>query len=229
MEDIQLLKKKKGWYKRWWGILILVFLIIFFILSSVVVFLAGKRLKQMYSGVYVEKTSGFDMALLTDDFSPSWGEDDAPIIIVEFADFNCPLCFQAEGALAEIKDKYGDKIKFYWRHYPVVRESSFDLALAGICANRQEKFWEYAKEIFARQGTMTPGNIEPVLELVGVDLANYQNCLNHPLTMAQLRKDFFAAEDGFVRGTPTFFINGNKIEGAIPLETWEELINSFLE
>ena len=89
MEDVQLLKKKPAWYRRWWGILILVFILIMLLMSSFVVYKFSVIYRQMRAGSYVPEKTEFDMKLLTDVLSPSWGVESAPITIVEFGDFNC--------------------------------------------------------------------------------------------------------------------------------------------
>jgi predicted DsbA family dithiol-disulfide isomerase len=68
------------------------------------------------------------------------------------------------------------------------------------------------------------GNVNEVAIEVGADKAELEACLINPMTLPQLRKDYFTAVDGEIRGTPTFFINGYKMEGAIPFEVWEKII-----
>jgi len=229
MEDVQLLKKKPSWYRRWWGILLLSLFFLSFLLSIIITYMGYTVYKQMRSGTYLENKTQFEMNLLTDKLSPSWGTDGAPITIVEFADFNCSNSLQAVEPLNEIRQKYGDKIKFYWRNYPVVKENSVELALAGVCADRQGKFWEYHDIMFARQGVVSIGDLEDIAKEIGLNIDKYRICINHSLSMSQLRKDFYAAQDGQVKGTPTFFINGKKVEGALSLENWEEIINTLMK
>ncbi|KKR06541.1 MAG: hypothetical protein UT32_C0018G0043 [Parcubacteria group bacterium GW2011_GWC2_39_14] len=229
MEEVQLLKKKPSWYRRWWGILILVILLFCFVCSGYIAYKAYFIYQQMRAGTYLTNKNEFDMKLFTDSLSPSWGNDGAPITIVEFADFNCPRCLQAFEPINIIKAKYSDKIKFYWRNYPVVKENSVEFALAGVCAERQGKFWEYHDIMFVRQGTISIGDLEGIMKEIGVDVEKYKTCMNLSLTMSQIRKDYFASQDGLVRGTPTFFINGHKLEGAIPLANWEEIIATLIK
>lgn len=229
MEDVQLLKKKPAWYRRWWGVTILILVFFLFVSSVYVIYKTTLLYNQIKDGTYLANKDSFEMKLFTDSLSPSWGTDGAPITIVEFADFNCPLCREAFNPLKEVEAKYADKIKFYWRNYPVVKENSVNFALAGVCAERQGKFWAYHTIMFERQGTLSIGDLEDIMKEIGADVEKYKTCMDHTLTMAQLRKDYFASEDGGVRGTPTFFINGHKIEGAIPFENWEEIITSILK
>lgn len=227
MEDIQLLKKKPSWYRRWWGILILVILLGILLLSFYISYQAYGVYQQMKAGTYMANKNEFDMKLFVDELSPSWGTDNAPITIVEFGDFNCSRTLESEAQLNQLKAKYSDKIKFYWRNLPIVKENSFEFALAGICAERQGKFWEYHDIMFARQGTLSIGDLESIIKEIGGDVEKYTTCMNHSLTMSQLRKDFFAAKDGLIQGTPTFFINGHKITGVVPMENWEKIITSL--
>ena len=214
MKEVELLKKKKAWYKRWWGISIIVFLVLIILFSVFVVYQILNILEQKRSGSYLNEDVQYKMELFADELSASWGSDAAVVKIVEFGDFNCVRCLQFYPVQKQLKEKYGDKIKFYWRNYPVIKESSLNFALAGVCAERQDLFWPLHDRFFQLQGTISLGDIEPLAESVGVDVEKYKECLDHSLTMSQIRKDYFAAQDGDVRGTPTFIINGYKIEGA---------------
>lgn len=229
MKEVELLKKKKSWYKRWWGITIVVFLVFFILFLALFAYQVATIYKAKKAGSYITGNAPYNMDLFVDELSPSWGGDDAVVKIVEFGDFNCPRCLQFFPVQNQLKEKYGEKIKFYWRNYPVVKESSVNFALAGICADRQDLFWPLHDKFFQLQGTISLGDIEPLAESIGVDVEKYKECLDHSLTMSQLRKDFFAAQDGEIKGTPSFIINGYKIEGAITFEAMDVVVQKFLD
>jgi protein-disulfide isomerase len=228
MKEVELLKKKKAWYKRWWGITVIVFLVFLVLFLALFAYQVSSIYKEKRAGSYLTGEAPYNMELFVDELSPSWGNDDAVVKIVEFGDFNCSRCLQFYPVQKRLKEKYEDKIKFYWRNYPVVKESSANFALAGICAERQGLFWPLHDRFFQLQGTISLGDIEQLAEEVGVDLEKYKECLDHSLTMSQLRKDYFAAQDGEVRGTPSFIINGYKLEGAIAFEAMDTVIQKFL-
>ena len=228
MKEVELLKKKKAWYKRWWGIIILVILVIIVLFAALFAYQVSKLFKEKKAGTFLTGDAPYNMELFVDELSPSWGPDDATVKIVEFGDFNCSRCLEFYPVEKRLKEKYEDKIKFYWRNYPVNKESSVNFALAGICADRQDLFWPLHDRFFQLQGTISLGDIEPMAEALGVDLVKFKECLDHSLTMSQLRKDFFAAQDGEIAGTPTFIINGYKIEGAITFEALDAVVQKFL-
>ncbi|MFH0780147.1 MAG: DsbA family protein [Parcubacteria group bacterium] len=234
MSDVELLQKKNFWYKRWWGIILIilafgvVIFLPFYIYQFIVVY------NQMQSGTYMttdmeNEKPPYDMKLLIDDLTPSVGNGNATVSIVEFGDFNCHNTLLAYPIMQQLMTKYHDQVKFYWRNYPVVSEDSPDLAAAAICANRQGKFWPFHDRLFEVADTINALNLDMVAESVGMNIKEFEACIGDSMTAAQLRKDYYAATDGEVQGTPTFFINGYKIPGVLPLATWDGIIQQFLK
>lgn len=233
MADVQLLKKKKAWYRQVWGKVLIGFIIVLLFFLPIFLWQTYKIYRQIKSGTYVpsdivKEKAPYDMDKLVDEMSPMVGNKAAKIRLVEFGDFNCSRCLSAFPIVREMIAKYQDKILFTWRNYPVVKESSLDFAKAAVCANKQGKFWVFHDRMFQMQGKVTIGNLDGVALGVGLNLNSFKTCLQEKLTLAQLRKDYFAAVDGEVKGTPTFFINGFKIEGAIPFEMWDEYVGKFI-
>lgn len=233
MPDVELLKIKP-WHKRWWFIILAIFFGLIIIFSPFYIYQFIQIYKQIKSGTYVSpdlllQEAPYDMAKLTDNLSPWLGTENAKVIIVEFGDFNCPRCLQSFPVVRELAEKYKAQIKFYWRNYPAVKENSLDLAKAAVCSHKQKKFWQFHDKLFQMAGQVSVNNLESIAQSIGLNVKSFKDCLDNELTMAQIRKDFYAAEDGEVRGTPTFFVNGYKIEGAVPLAMWEEIIVQFLK
>ena len=231
--QIQKSQKPKSWYKRWWAIVL-------FVISGIILLIAPLFIYQTYK-VYQEIKTGtffsmsvladqapYDMELLLDDFSPSLGSENAKVQVIEFGDFNCPLCQQSSITFRLLMNQYSDQVKFYWRNYPVVSPSSIDLAVTGICANKQDKFWQYHDYLFNNQSLIDPNNLKGLAAASGLNMVEYEKCMNNKMTSAQILKDNYAAADGEVRGTPTFFINGYKVEGVVPHEVWQKIIDAFL-
>lgn len=189
---------------------------------------------QMKSGTYLSADMAnekppYDMKLLIDDLTPSVGSGNATVSIVEFGDFNCVRTLEAYPIISQLIAKYQNQVKFYWRNYPVAAEDSPDLALSAICANRQGKFWPFHNRLFEIANSINALNLNLVAESVGMNIKEFEACLRSSMTAAQLRKDYYAAGDGAVQGTPTFFINGYKIQGVLPLATWDGIIQQFLK
>jgi len=232
-EKVELYTPPKKWYKRWWVIVLLVIIILGLLFAPFYAFQFYKIYKQVKMGTYIsvaalEQNAPYKMQNLVDPMSPWIGAEDAPIQIVEFGDFNCKLCLKAFPDVRAMTNKYNDKVKFYWRNYPVISEDSVELAKAGICAHKQDKFWFFHDKLFQMQGNVDAQQLAEIIDMLDMDAAEFKKCLDNPLTLAQLKKDYYAADEGEVRGTPTFFVNGYKIETAVPLEMWENLIDKFL-
>jgi protein-disulfide isomerase len=231
-KKLELLQPPKSWYKRWWGISILVFVGFVVIIAPFFIYQTYVIYQEVQLGTYISTSTfsekpPYDMELIVDNLSPMIGNPEAKIVIVEFGDFNCPMCLRAHSEVRKMIANYSDDIQFYWRNFPVVKESSVDLALGGVCANQQDLFWPYHDVLFANQGTVTIGNMLEYAVSVGIDLEQFNKCLEHDLSLAQLRKDYYASGDAKVQGTPTFIVNGFKLQGVIPYETWENIIEKF--
>ena len=233
--DNGLLVDKKPWYKRRWVVAVLILGVVFVALGVLFLYQAVQVYGEIKAGTFMSEQSvaPYDMAALVDSMSPSVGLASAPVVIVEFGDFNCSRCRQAMPAVKQMLAKYGDKVKFYWRHYPVIAESSADFARAGVCADQQGKFWLYHDLVLsglpAQSGAVSAfSELTEVLPTLGIDLAKYDKCMQNKLTAAQIKKDYYAATDAGVSGTPTFFVNGYKLQGVLPFTAWEQIIKKFM-
>jgi protein-disulfide isomerase len=168
----------------------------------------------------VEKQSAFL------DGAPTRGDKNAPVQVVEFADFQCPFCREAVGVLTGVFAKFPDAIYLQYRHFPIEREHPFALvaAEASMCANEQGKFWEYHDILFQNQGDLSPSALNGYARNIGLDINLFAQCVKDRVMAPLVQKDF---NDGLaleVKATPTFFINGRKIEGVLPEKMWEQLI-----
>lgn len=233
MPNVELLKIKH-WYKKWWFKLLIAVVFLFFLYGCVYVYFLFNIYRDMKAGTFVDPTAvtkqaPYDMATLVDAMSPVYGNKDAKVTIVEFGDFNCIHTLAEFPIIRGIMEKYKDRVKFYWRNYPVIQENSIDLAKAAVCANKQNKFWQFHDKLFQMAGKVTSDNLPQLAQSVGINVSTWQTCLSNDLTMAQIRKDVSAAGDGEVGGTPTFFINGYKLPGAVDEKTWGIVIDQFLK
>lgn len=226
--DNGLLVDKKPWYKRRWVVAVLIFAVLLLAFGSLFLYQAVKVYGEIKAGTFtVAGTEApYDMKMLVDAMSPKMGLATAPVVIVEFGDFNCSQCHKAMPAVKQMLAKYGDKVNFYWRNYPVIADSSADFAKAGVCADQQGKFWLYHDLILSGAVSAFPA-LAKELPMIGIDMAKYDKCMLNKLTTAQIKKDYYAATGVGVNGTPTFFINGYKLAGAIPFEAWEQIIKKF--
>ena len=163
------------------------------------------------------------------DGSNYWSGTTSPAVtIVEFSDFGCPLCAQSFPAIRELSVKYKDDIKIIYRDFPL-NEFSINLALGARCAGEQGSFWLMHDKLFQNQGNInTNQDILNLAKSIGLqNIDQFNTCLNSDKYKPYIQKDFDDAVNLGVKGTPTWFVNGNKIEGNLPIQAWEEIINEL--
>lgn len=156
----------------------------------------------------------------------SLGPDGAKITIVEFSDFACPYCREEYPIVRQLAAKYKGSVKIIYRDYPL-HENSVALALAARCAGEQGFFWPMHDKLFAAQGSFSAADLPGMAASVGADKAKFSACYDAQKYLTDIQKDLSDAEYLKLKGTPTFFINGYKFEGAIPLENFEEILKEF--
>lgn len=147
--------------------------------------------------------------------TPSKGGKGAKIKVVEFADFQCPYCTRAADITRELAAKYGDKVEFSYRHFPLrsIHPQAQRASEIAQCAGEQGKFWEVHDALYANQSALDePSAIEHATK-AGVDAAKLTECLASGRAAAQVDEDLKKGESLGVQGTPSFFINGRQFEG----------------
>jgi protein-disulfide isomerase len=159
---------------------------------------------------------------------PSQGPVDAPIVIVEFSDFQCPFCkrFQDETA-AQLLAAYPDQIRFVYRHLPLtsIHPEAFPSAEASMCANEQDAFWDFHDRIFENQDRLGRELYLRIAADLDLDAVTFEECLNSGKYKDAIQQDMDFALNLGVQSTPTFFINGLAIVGAQPLEAFKQIID----
>lgn len=163
---------------------------------------------------------------------PTRGNPSAKITVVEFSDFQCPFCKESFGVLQEVFQKFPDKLYFQYRHFPLEgRDGSHplaeDAAEASMCANAQGKFWEYHDLIFQNQDRLAIESFLQFARALALDETAFAVCFQTHQFGDLVAEDFEDARSLGVTATPTFFVNGVKIEGAMPFATWEQLIKEL--
>jgi protein-disulfide isomerase len=158
------------------------------------------------------------------------GNPDAPITIVEFGDYQCPFCSQAESTLTDLFKKYNGKLKLAFRDFPLSSIHPFaqEAAEASRCAEAQGKFWPMHDAIYANQSKLTEADLIQTAGSLGVDQKSFAACLKSGAYQAAIQQDIEAGERAGVTGTPAFFINGRFVDGAVPEAQFEQIIDSEL-
>ncbi|MCM2279611.1 MAG: DsbA family protein [Oligoflexia bacterium] len=162
---------------------------------------------------------------------PFFGGKDAKVTIVEFSDFQCPFCSRAAETVNQLKKKYGNKIKLVFRHFPLpMHREARPASEASMCVNEQgtDKFWKFHDIVFKNMDKLDNASLEKYAKDSGADVKKFQECFNAKKYAAQVQSDMEYGEKIGVRSTPTFFINGQLISGAVPIEQFSEVIDEEL-
>lgn len=167
----------------------------------------------------------YDIPITADD--PVLGPADAPITIVEFADFQCPFCIRhAQETDPRLKANYGDQIRYVYKDFSLsLHPDAYSAALSAQCAREQDKFWEYHDLLFT--GTLGLGReaYDSYAQQLGLDMTAFDQCLDEERYADQVQADYdFGVQLG-VSSTPTFFINGIAVVGAQPYDLFAQIID----
>jgi protein-disulfide isomerase len=156
------------------------------------------------------------------DGRPFLGSIDAPVTIVEFTDYGCPVCRRhATDILPALLDTYGTEIRYVVRHFPIpgLIPNAMMAATAVECAHEQGKFWAYKTALLGGPAGLEEERLRAEAAAVGLDQASFDECLTGETARAAVQRDLLDAWDYGVIGTPTFFVNGRRFQGARSLET----------
>ena len=162
---------------------------------------------------------------------PAFGKTGAPVTIVEFSDFECPFCSRAAETVTELKKKYGNKVKLTFRHFPLpMHPNARPASEASMCINEQstDKFWKFHDLAFKNQTKLDKANLEKYAKDAGADVKKFNECLTSKKFADVVQKDLDYGSKIGVKSTPTFFINGQLVSGALPIESFSEIIEEEL-
>ncbi len=160
---------------------------------------------------------------------PAKGPADAPITIVEFSDFQCPYCIQAEKTVEDVLAASPGKIKLVYRDFPLpMHPLAPKAAEASHCAEGQGKYWEMHDKMFAAQGKLEVADLKKYARDVGLDGDKFDKCLDGGEMAKVVNEHHQAGEKVGVNGTPAFFVNGRFLNGAQPLDEFKSLIDAEL-
>ncbi|HVU00831.1 MAG TPA: thioredoxin domain-containing protein [Polyangiaceae bacterium] len=167
------------------------------------------------------------------DGSPALGEPDALVTIVEFSDYQCPYCKRVQPTLAALRQKYGADLRIVWKHSPLpFHDEARPAARLGVEAFRQKgntAFWAVSEYLFAKQTEgFATAELLDIARKVGLDEAAARRAIETTVRDPDLAADEDLAADFDIRGTPNFFVNGRKIEGALPLEVFVSAVDDAL-
>lgn len=162
---------------------------------------------------------------------PVLGPEDAPITIVEFSDFECPFCARfARNTAPRLRAQYGDRIRWIFVNYPLesIHPRAHDAALAAECVHERGDFWRYYDALFSGRHDLSRSELADAAESVGLDREWFESCLADAEHASEVAADIQEGRKFYILGTPMFFVNGVRMEGAQPPEAFASVIDSIL-
>ncbi|MBD3281250.1 thioredoxin domain-containing protein [Candidatus Uhrbacteria bacterium] len=160
-----------------------------------------------------------------------WGNPDAKITLIEYSDFECPFCGKHYQTMKQLKEDYPNDIKVVFRHFPLsFHQEAQKAAEASECAADQGKFWEMYDKIFEANlaGEMNVAKWKSIAADLGLDTEKFNNCLDSGETASRVAEDLNEGSGAGVQGTPGTFVNGELVEGALPYESFKQIIDTEL-
>jgi protein-disulfide isomerase len=161
---------------------------------------------------------------------PTLGPGNAPVTIVEFSDFQCPYCRQAQSTVKRLMAEYEGKIKLVFRDFPLrnIHPQAQKAAEAAQCAAEQHKFWPYHDKLFTSTN-LQMDELKKFAQELELNLEQFTTCLDSGKSAAGIDTDMQAGQQAGVNATPTFFVNGSPLSGAASYERFKELVDAALE
>lgn len=227
------------WYRKKWGKAVVAFGTVFFAMFLVFAGMVAWYWWKIKQGVPVvlnnapayftvssqkkSDSTSADRVQLESGQHPSLGYGSAVTIVV-FVDYKCPYSKAAASILDQLASQYGSKVKIIFRDFPgdSIHQGATNLAEIGQCAYKQGRFTAFMDKVFNLQDGLSVPLPDDQLSLLatdsGLDLEKLKICLADPSTAKEVNADLAAGAGFGVNGTPTFFVNGTKIEGVIPLD-----------
>jgi protein-disulfide isomerase len=160
--------------------------------------------------------------------APVLGPASAPVTIVEYLDYQCPYCHRAQGVVDEVLNRYPGKVRFVHRDFLLGKPRSLPAARAARCAGEQGKFWEYHRDLLLSAGDMGDEDLRTRAAAMGLDAGKFSACVASDRFDADIKRSTESGNALGIDATPTFFINGRRLQGALPPDQFAEVIDSEL-
>lgn len=171
-----------------------------------------------------------DLTLPTAQRDHIAGSLSAPVVLVEYGDYECPDCLNAWPIVQELQRTFGPKLGFVFRHYP---QSSIHLhasaaAQAAEAAAAQGQFWQMHDLLFSHQQDLATIDLTHLALQLGLEVYGFQSSLDDGKIARKVRDDYESGRESGVKGTPTFFFNGRRYRGRADAKSMGAEIRSLL-
>ena len=155
------------------------------------------------------------------------GPQGAPVTVVEYGDFECPFCGRAEPAIRKLLADFGD-VRYVWRHLPLtdVHSHAQLAAEAAEAAAAQGAFWEMHDTLLRHQDALRPADLVGYASALGLNVERFARDLRKHVYVSRVAEDVDSADLGGVSGTPTFFVNGQRHNGAYDIDSLSQAVRT---
>ncbi|HZA09521.1 Na+/H+ antiporter NhaA [Mycobacterium sp.] len=190
--------------------------------ASVIAFALGWVMFRLTDKLWPPKPVGLKLVRPVDpDRDHIRGDPAAPLTLVEYGDYECPFCSRATGSIDEVREYFGDQLRYVWRHLPLerVHPHAFGAAWASEAAHMQGRFWEMAQTMFANQNDLEWPDIYRYANNLGLDLEKFNDDIHSSAVRHRVEDDALDAEVMDLSSTPTFFVGGKRHKGPFDAAT----------
>jgi protein-disulfide isomerase len=158
------------------------------------------------------------------------GPRGAPVTVVEYGDFECPRCRQAADAVKLLLARFGLRVCFVFRHFPLeeVHPAALLAAEAAECAGAQGEFWRMHDLLFEQQLHLSRQRAVEMADSLGLDMARFVAGMNDHVYLQRVREDQRSGEFSGVRATPTFFVNGRVLDVSYAMHSLSDAVEAEL-
>lgn len=223
----------KRWYHHWW-LWLLTLVVFWFAVPWILSWLwpqsqiTGNGFTARPGQSEVNAPAVVDVVTKTD---PSLGPIDAPVTIVEFGDFQCPFCRASASVIRQVVRQNQEAVRLIYRDFPVleIHDQAVVSAEAAACASAQGKFWEYHDLLFAGQDKLSDLFYKELATSLKLNLTTFEACRAGHTYLSKISENLKAGVTAGVHGTPTWFVNGRKIEGVLSQSEWQSIINAAIK
>ncbi len=173
----------------------------------------------------------FELAVPVGAIDHVTGTPHAAVTVVEYGDFECPNCRQAQPAVKLLQERFAGRVRFAFRHFPLeeVHPHALGAAEAAECAGGQGKFWEMHDLLFANQERLRPTDLRGYAERLSLDMPRYTAEMDDQIYLQRVREQLQSGLDSGVRATPTFFVNGRIEDVSFGLRALFDVVEGVLQ
>jgi len=157
---------------------------------------------------------------------PARGKQGARVTVVEFADFQCPYCRQAEQTVSAILAKHPEDVRVVFRQLPLagIHPNAIAAARTSVCADRQGKFWPMHDALYGNQSALNDAGLKETVKRIGLDPDAMAACMSDAATTQTIEEDLKAADELNITSTPYFLVNGRPVKGSVQVNQFEAIV-----